>query len=200
MELSQKLEIDRCPHCQVARPDTRLLGQHQTTNHSGAMQRKWAVYCCSSCGGLTTAWSLAFGAPVVDYFPKNTTVDEAVPERPRTYLQQAIESLHAPAGAVMLAASAIDAMLKLKSYEEGTLYERIEAAAKDHLITVEMARWAHAVRLDANGQRHADQAATLPTQDEAKITIDFVRAFAQFLFVLPAQIDNGLQQAEPKSG
>ncbi|HEU0277135.1 MAG TPA: DUF4145 domain-containing protein [Rhodanobacteraceae bacterium] len=200
MQLSQKLDIDRCPHCQVALPDMRILGQHQTANHSGAMQRKWAVYCCSSCGGLVTAWSVAFGAPVVDYFPKNTTVDESVPERPRTYLQQAIESLHAPAGAIMLAASAIDAMLKLKGYERGSLYERIEAAANDHLITQEMARWAHAARLDANGQRHADEAGALPTQEEAKVTIDFVNAIAQFLFVLPAQIDKGIKETKQKGG
>lgn len=200
MELGQELEVDRCPHCQVARPVMRLVGRHETANHSGSMPRKWAVYCCSSCGGLVTAWSLAFGAPVVDYFPKNTSVDEAVPERPRTYLQQAVESLHAPSGAIMLSASAIDAMLKIKGYNDGSLYERIETAANDHLITQEMARWAHAVRLDANGQRHADQAITLPTQEEARVTIDFVSAFAQFLFVLPARIDEGIQQATPKSG
>lgn len=200
MDLNQQLEVDRCPHCQVARPVMRTVGRHETADHSGNMQRKWVVYCCSSCGGLVTAWSVAFGAPVIDYFPQNTTVNDALPERPRTFLQQAIESLHAPSGAIMLCASAIDSMLKLKGYDRGSLYERIETAANDHLITQEMARWAHAVRLDANGQRHADQVSALPTQEEAKVTIDFVIAFAQFLFVLPAQIDKGIQQAEPANG
>ena len=50
----------------------------------------------------------------------------------------------------MLAASAVDSMLKEKGYKDGSLYKRIEQAAGDHLITAEMASWAHEVRLDAN--------------------------------------------------
>ena len=68
----------------------------------------------------------------------------------------------APAGAVMLAASSVDAMLKEKGYNEGSLYARIGQARDDHLITADMAEWAHEVRLDANDQRHADEAAALP--------------------------------------
>ena len=68
----------------------------------------------------------------------------------------------------MLAASAVDAMLKEKGYLKGSLYDRIEEAAKAHLISPEMAKWAHAVRLDANDQRHADHAATLPAEADAR--------------------------------
>lgn len=50
----------------------------------------------------------------------------------------------------MLAASAVDALLKLKGYTAGSLYARIEKAAEDHVITQDMAKWAHEVRLDAN--------------------------------------------------
>jgi hypothetical protein len=53
----------------------------------------------------------------------------------------------------MLCASAVDAMLKAKSYKDGTLYGRINQAAKDHLITPEMAKWAHDVRIEANDPR-----------------------------------------------
>ena len=56
----------------------------------------------------------------------------------------------------MLSASSIDAMLKSKGYKKGNLYKRIEKAAEDHLITSEMAKWAHQVRLGANDERHAD--------------------------------------------
>lgn len=35
----------------------------------------------------------------------------------------------------MLAASAVDAMLKLTGYNEGNLYSQIEKAANDHVIT-----------------------------------------------------------------
>ncbi len=72
-----------------------------------------------------------------------TDVDESIPATARAYLTQSLNSLHVPAGAVMLAASSVDAMLKAKNYLEGSLYARIEKAVADNLITPEMAEWAH---------------------------------------------------------
>jgi predicted membrane chloride channel (bestrophin family) len=93
----------------------------------------------------------------------------------------------------MLAASAVDSMLKAKGYVEGTLYTRIDKAANDHVITPDMAAWAHAVRLDANDQRHADNAAALPTEQDAKKVLDFAATLAQIMFVLPSRVARGLQ-------
>lgn len=95
----------------------------------------------------------------------------------------------------MLAASAVDSMLKLRGYSEGSLYARIEKAIENHLLTQEMGQWAHAVRLDANDQRHADEAAALPTEADAKRVIDFAEALAEILFVLPSRVARGLQPA-----
>lgn len=52
-------------------------------------------------------------------------LEDSVPERAREYFRQAQNSLHAPAGAVILAASAVDAMLKSKSYKDKTLHARV---------------------------------------------------------------------------
>lgn len=98
----------------------------------------------------------------------------------------------------MLCASALDAMLKVKGYKEGTLYQRIDKAANEHLITDEMSRWAHQVRLDANDERHAEEEAPIPTQEDAKLTFDFAMAFAQYLFVLPAMVSRGISASETK--
>jgi hypothetical protein len=124
-------------------------------------------------------------------WPQSMIVDDSVPERAREYLSQAISSITAPAGAVMLAASAIDAMLKDKGYKDGTLYSRIEKASKNHLITTEMAAWAHDIRLDANDQRHSDESAILPSKLDATKVIEFTNALAQFLYVLPARVERG---------
>jgi hypothetical protein len=59
-----------------------------------------------------------------------------------------------------------------------------------------MARWAHQVRLDANDQRHADEAAPLPGSKDARRVVDFALALAQFLFVLPAQVDQGIVETQ----
>ena len=91
----------------------------------------------------------------------------------------------------MLTSSAVDAMLKDKGHKDGSLSARIEAAAKAHLITEEMAAWAHEIRLDANDQRHADEAASLPSAADAEKAIEFASALAQFLYVLPARVAKG---------
>lgn len=155
-------------------------------------------YVCGNCGGITTAWAYGWGKEVREYFPMPKAVAQDLPAKAKAYLSQAIESLSSPAAAVMVAASAVDAMLKAKGYKEGTLYERIEKAAKDHLITDDMAKWAHQVRLEANDQRHADEEATLPMQADAEKVVDFAQALGQFLFVLPAQVTRGLQITKPK--
>lgn len=91
----------------------------------------------------------------------------------------------------MLAASAVDAMLKAKNYTEGSLYARIDKAAADHVITDDMGQWAHEVRLDANDQRHPDEDASLPSREGARKSIDFVIALGQFMFVLPLRVKRG---------
>lgn len=134
------------------------------------------------------------GHPSLDIthtWPAQQHVNEAVPVRARTFLEQAIASIHAPAGAVMLTGSAVDAMLKEKGLKDGSLYKRIETAATEHLITTEMAAWAHEIRLDANDQRHADEEAELPSEADASKAIEFATALAQFLFVLPARVARG---------
>jgi len=77
----------------------------------------------------------------------------------------------------------------------GSLYSRIEEAAKQHLITDEMKAWAHDVRLDANDQRHADPNSSLPTPDAARRVLDFVRGLGLILFVLPARVQHGREAA-----
>ena len=190
--LSESLILDRCPHCAIASPNLRRIHHAQTNSHSQDNVRMWAVYVCGTCGGVVSAWAANHGQPVQGHYPTVTTVDQDIPERPRAYLKQAKESLHAPAGAVMLAASAVDSMLKAKGLLEGSLYTRIDKAAADHVITQDMAAWAHAVRLDANDQRHADDAASLPTEADAKRVIAFASTLAQLMFVLPSRVARGL--------
>jgi hypothetical protein len=63
-----------------------------------------------------------------------------------------------------------------------------------------MAKWAHEVRLDANEQRHADDNAPLPIGADARHSVDFAMALAQFLIVLPARVKRGLAKATGANG
>jgi hypothetical protein len=199
-KLLAQLELDKCPHCNVDKPSLYETASFLTSDNLGDLQRYWKVYRCIRCGGAITAWSYDENGYSVEVFPEGTEVNEVIPQRARSFLQQALDSRHAPDGAILLAASAIDAMLKAKSYKEGTLYKRINKAAEDHLITAEMAQWAHNVRLDANEPRHADEDAPPPSPDDARRSIDFALALAEFLFVLPSRVTRGLKDAQVSKG
>lgn len=185
------LEEGRCPHCNVATPLLSGVHAFHSGNANGTSKYKWRVYVCSRCGFPTVGGCTA-GAPFIELvFPKRARVADEIPEKPRSFLTQATESIHAPSGAIMLCASSVDAMLKEKGLKTGNLYSRIEAAAKSHLVTQEMAVWAHEIRLDANDERHADDTAPLPTEEDARKAIAFTSALAEFLFVLPTKIERG---------
>jgi hypothetical protein len=98
----------------------------------------------------------------------------------------------------MLAASAVDAMLKAKGYKNGSLYSRIDKAAEDHAITQEMSQWAHEVRLDANDERHADESADIASPEDAKRAVEFAEALGDFMFVLPARVTRGRETGRGK--
>lgn len=89
-------------------------------------------------------------------------------------------------------------MLKAKGYKEGSLHARINLAVKDHLITEDMGKWAHEVRLDANDQRHVDEAADMATETDARKVVEFTKSLGVFLFTLPAMVTRGIKDAAKK--
>ncbi|MBI5035021.1 MAG: DUF4145 domain-containing protein [Chloroflexi bacterium] len=170
--LGAELELSRCPHCRVDKPSLSVVGVNLvTTDYNGNNKRMWKNYKCRRCGGIVTAWATDDGKMTHGIYPDAPSINESIPSPARDYIRQAMDTLHSPAGSVMLSASAVDAMLKAKGYKEGTLYSRINKAAEDHIITTGMAEWAHAVRLDANDQRHADEDSPLPDPDNAKRSV-----------------------------
>ena len=195
--LDDYFKIKRCPHCAVDNPNLLAnRGEFTTQGDDGTNRRTWRSYTCQRCGGVVTAYKNSNQNWVEKYYPEIESVDDNIPDKPKAFLQQAIDSTFAPAGSVMLCASAVDSMLKDKGYLDGSLYARINKAADEHVITREMAQWAHQVRLDANDQRHADENAGLPTVDDAKKVITFAKALAEFLFVLPSKIAKGIEETK----
>ncbi|WP_222612251.1 DUF4145 domain-containing protein [Psychroserpens burtonensis] len=191
--------MDRCPHCKIDRPSLREIHSFPTSASDGSRGRIWKTYACERCGGAVTGYAWSQGGDVMKTFPESSVVDESIPKKAKAFLNQANNSLHAPSGAIMLSASAVDSMLKEKGYKDGSLYSRINLAVNDHLITENMATWAHEVRLDANDERHADDDAGLPNSNDAEKTVDFALALAEFLFVLPSKVKRGIKDATEPS-
>lgn len=198
--LRDSLPLDFCPHCGTARPFIGMPNQECWVSFTGPDGKPtlWGVYGCSSCGKLI----VALGdndkpeSPVKEIYPVPKSPLEEVPQKPKEFLRQAYLSLSAPAGAVVLCASAVDAMLKEHGYDQGSLYDRIEKAVSNHLLTKEMGEWAHHVRLEANDQRHADKNAGFPTKEQAEQSIEFTEALAEILFVLPNRARRGIIRAK----
>lgn len=192
--LEVSLKLKRCPHCSVDNPNLiAAVQEFATKSDDGHNQRQWIAYRCVRCGGVVTASCYPNNRQVQSIYPEPESVNEILPIKVKTYLQQAIDSVFAPAGSVMLCASSVDAMLKEKGLTEGSLCNRINKASENGLMTKEMATWAHQVRLDANDQRHSDAEATLPTVDDAKQSIEFTQTLAEFLFVLPSKVTRGIE-------
>lgn len=202
MILQQTLPLNRCPHCQKADPTLAMLYPHQkTVRADGNTQEMWGVFRCFSCGSLVTTRcyeSVISGRLtylVRDIYPDARAAHEDIPPVARKFLQQAYETLHAPDAAAVMAGSAVDAMLKALNYADGSVYARVEKAVSDNVLTADMGKWAHSVRLGSNRPRHADAENPHVLPEEAKQSVEFAEALGQFLFVLKAQIDRGVRAA-----
>ncbi|MER9069240.1 DUF4145 domain-containing protein [Mesorhizobium sp. M0902] len=195
----------RCPHCSIPNP-----GYAEWWTSGGLVPRatpgftaKWGTYFCTACGGGVLAkgvWGDAKdNAEIASLIPTARSVHDDVPEPVRTFLQQAIDTQHAPDAAAVMAGSAVDSMLKVLGYEDGSVYARINKAVEEHKITESMGEWAHAVRLEANNPRHADKAKPHVSSAEAAQSVEFAEALAFFLFVLTERIKRGKTAAEEAS-
>jgi len=183
-------KLTTCPHCTINSPNITWRKDLITKSRVGNDEYHWNIYACERCGGVIV--SRLAEKEIIEVFPISKEIDNSIPPTAIEYLKQAFTTVHAPVASVIVSARAIDEMLKEKGYTDGSLYERIESATKNHLITKEMAQWAHEIRLDANNHRHADVTIGLPTGKDAKRCVEFALALAEFLFVLPTRIQRGL--------
>ena len=193
-KLEDQLALDKCPNCNVDKPSLNLeADQFNTANWEGKDKRVWGIYACKRCGGVVSAYAHAEDWDIVDYFPKTDEVHTCIPETARHYLQEAIDTKHSPSASIMAASSSVDSMLVEKGFDQKNLFDKIKAAQEANLITKGMKQWAHQVRLNANDERHPKGKTDFPSSDDAQSTIEFTLALAEFLFVLPYKVEEGLK-------
>lgn len=194
--------VGRCPHCSTANPTLMKKWQadHPLPRADGGQTSIWAVFACTTCGQALLAKGIdgasSHNATIDRVIPEPKSAHEDIPEPARTFLQQAYETMHAPDAAAVMAGSAVDAMLKAHELTEGSVYNRIDQARDQHILTEGMADWAHEVRLGANRPRHADVERPHVTPEEAKQSVEFAEALGYFLFVLTRRIARGTELAK----
>ena len=190
--------LRRCPHCGSARPAFTRAHAVPEGVYSNVTGKKnyWAIYQCSTCALPITLWHkrVSRQANSSHYFheyeiiPATWVADDSVPANARRYLEQAQATIGAPDASVVMSASAIDAMLKEKGLVDGSLYKRIKEAVEGGLLTNDMSKWAHLVRLNSNNPRHADGSNPHMTTTDATLSLQFAKAIAEVLFVLPSRM------------
>lgn len=186
------IDLDQCPQCGVTKP---LLIRVWESNRE---EFNRGVYLCTKCKEFTLVEFDKWNNGIFKFHPEHKKISPEIKGKAFSFLKQAKETMHAPSGSIMLSNSAIDDMLKQKGYEKGRLVDRIDQAADEHLITKDMALWAHEVRFESNDERHADKEEKLPSTEEANLLFEFAMAFAEYLFVLPARIKRGKEASKPK--
>lgn len=205
--------LERCPQCGTAKPTLEL---HNVVWKRMLIERQgqwsaWLIYQCTSCTDIVTFGAILpkfelsqlklqlSGSDVksISIMPgfQNETLNDW-PSTAANFMRQALNTRAAPDGAVMLTGSAVDAMLKEKGLTKGSVYDRINNAVAEGLLTEAMGEWAHSVRLAANNPRHADLNSPHATLDQADASIEFAQALGQFLFVLPAKVRRGKEAAQ----
>lgn len=197
---SQFVGMERCPHCSVANPFLpRLWLSDLVYPGNGSPPSRWATFACATCGGLLLAQGSyndnSQNPFIIALYPSARNVDPNLPEPAGRFLQQAFNTLHAPDAAVVMAGSAVDAMLKALGLVDGSLYVRINQAVSQNKLTQGMADWAHEVRLGSNRPRHADADNPHVSTEEATQAVEFAAALGNFLFVITAQVQRGITAA-----
>lgn len=191
--LGDFLDLDRCPQCKTANPTLEYCYERVNENKEPS-----GIFKCSKCtNSVFIEHFFHHDAIEINIYPSMIShVDENIPQSAARYLKQAIETLGSPDASIMTSASALDMMLQEHDLNAGTLHERINKAAEQHLITEDMANWGHHVRLEANDSRHPETEKTASTQEDAEQSLEFVLALAEILFVLPARVTRGLAQTQ----
>jgi hypothetical protein len=176
----------------VDMPNMVLNSKLSTSYDNKEEPKNWGVYICNRCGGVVLAVAYPPNEEIAAIYPNTDIADINLPEMVRYYLDQAMRSVSTPGSSILMSGSAVDQMLKEKGYTEGNLNSRIIKAVTDKVLTEEMGKWAHQVRLDTNSLRHADGSLTIPSMADAKLSIEFTKTLGDFLFVLPSKVSRGI--------
>jgi hypothetical protein len=189
----------------------QMSGMPVAKRKGSEITRAYGVSVCPNCNGPILIWfECAFealqrvkqstndwtwryaGQPpkILGVYPEGEKPDDSphYPDALRRVFVELQEDIRAGRTApriVVGCRSVLEVALKSLGYEgRQTLFERINKAREDGLLTESMREWAHRIRLDGNEAAHELNA----TDDEAREFVDFLRLFMEVAFVLPTRI------------
>jgi hypothetical protein len=125
----------------------------------------------------------------VSFYPEveDPEAPDHLPPNVRAFFLEAAANVKSgPNAAGAMLRKSIDVSLKVVAPDaKGTLFSRIDQAAKQNIITKELAEWAHHVRLGGND---AAQDEDPITPEEAQQLYKFTELLLMYLFTLPGML------------
>lgn len=184
--LGDRLELSRCPHCEVPVPILTRIWTYesdQTDRREHRQHRYWAIFCCSACQGLLLGSSSEGPDGAVDEL--HPVPAEPPPELPAAAQQAVRDALvrrGQPMQALSLLGRALVELLHQAGYTEGSMMVRLKRAAADHRIPTDLVAWADELHIDRIA------AAASVTIEDFERHLDFIVTLGDYLFVLPTRI------------
>ena len=93
-------------------------------------------------------------------------------------------SINANRAAVLMARTALEATAKNKGIKGNSLFDKIDAMSKQHIITDQLAAEAHEIRLLGNDMAHGDLAEPVSEEDASDI-LGFLDSVMDYVYQQP---------------
>ena len=171
-----------CPHCGQA---TFLPCQHEFGNEAGSH----FLLVCPNC--LKSLVVIEQGHVITTYPSGHPPViDESLAGHIRADYEEASKCYNAGLhiAAAIMCRRLIELSAKEKGAEGRNLYERIESLVEAGVLTSELGKVAHRIRIIGNNGAHPDYPDLIGLgQKDAEEALEFVKIYTDYVYVLPAK-------------
>ena len=203
-----------CPYCGAGDVAFSIAHEHQVLRNRGRLWDTFAT--CGRCRrGVVASFDTAHSNGPVAHWkdgqalevillgifpsrPNSQAPDHTPPNVARFYVQGVDNLPENWDAAGSMFRKALEAALKNKFPEiEGTLYDRIEEAAKEGGLTPDLAKWSHQIRLDGRNAVHEEK----PYEKEDAERATHLHPFGLALCLHPARhVEEARGEAEEETG
>jgi hypothetical protein len=206
-----------CPHCTTKRIGFTLAAE---TRFGPPRPKDWMVlYKCNKCqGGLVVEYTFqvnhGYASPsacnvdpgTVGFTPRSFYPGKMPPSTPAftpepldKYFKQAVDAFQngSPDASGAMCRKVVDVSTQKLLGEDakkfGTIAKRIDELAARSLLTPDLQKWAHVVRLEGNDASHDEDPYT---PEEADELLSFVDLYLTYVYAMPGRLKLRRESAE----
>jgi len=167
-----------CPHC----------GVYSTISVVSIAGSSHYIYMCDHCSKLFLL--VMDKGKVIDQYPKRTPkLDAAIPLDVANDYIEAIKCFDVSAfkASVVMCRRALQTSVIGKGASNGRLIDQIDELCRKGVITEDIGKWSHEIRLTGNIGAHPDGLEDVTPQD-AEDLLKFLEEYLNYVYVMPAKV------------